>query len=182
PSHESHSPSAGAPRARYRHTPAWLTFVERNDRRRNRDRKRANCSRASLHRSMWSGSIRRSQLRGSAERHASSELFAHGPGAFTGAKSMHRGVAGEANGGSLFLDKISEMDPSLQVKLLTAIEARRLRRLGGEREIRVDIQVMAATNRFALQSTREVSSRPLPSTRNMQALTNLAHAIHAPLT
>jgi len=95
---------------------------------------------------------------------------------------MHRGVAGEANGGSLFLDKISEMDPSLQVKLLTAIEARRLRRLGGEREIRVDIQVMAATNRFALQSTREVSSRPLPSTRNMQALTNLAHAFHAPLT
>src|SRR5262249_21474261 len=76
-----------------------------------------------------------------------SELFGHEPGAFTGAKSVHRGLMEQANGGSLFLDEISEMDPSLQAKLLTAIEARRLRRLGGEREIKVDIQVIAATNR-----------------------------------
>jgi DNA-binding NtrC family response regulator len=76
-----------------------------------------------------------------------SELFGHEPGAFTGAKSTHRGLMEQANGGSLFLDEISEMDPPLQAKLLTAIEARRLRRLGGEREIKVDIQVMAATNR-----------------------------------
>lgn len=76
-----------------------------------------------------------------------SELFGHEPGAFTGAKSAHRGLMEQANGGSLFLDEISEMDPALQAKLLTAIEGRRLRRLGGEREISVDIQIMAATNR-----------------------------------
>lgn len=76
-----------------------------------------------------------------------SELFGHESGAFTGAKSAHRGLMEQANGGSLFLDEISEMDPALQAKLLTAIESRRLRRLGGEREIKVDIQVMAATNR-----------------------------------
>lgn len=76
-----------------------------------------------------------------------SELFGHEPGAFTGAQSTHRGLMEQANGGSLFLDEISEMDPALQAKLLTAIESRRLRRLGGEREIKVDIQVMAATNR-----------------------------------
>lgn len=76
-----------------------------------------------------------------------SELFGHEPGAFTSAKSTHRGLMEQANGGSLFLDEISEMDPALQAKLLTAIEGRRMRRLGGEREISVAIQVMAATNR-----------------------------------
>jgi len=76
-----------------------------------------------------------------------SELFGHEPGAFTGAKSAHRGLMEQANGGSLFLDEISEMDPALQAKLLTAIESRCVRRLGGEREIKVDIQVIAATNR-----------------------------------
>jgi len=76
-----------------------------------------------------------------------SELFGHEQGAFTGAKGPHRGLMEQADGGSLFLDEISEMDPALQAKLLTAIESRKLRRLGGEREITVDIQVIAATNR-----------------------------------
>ena len=56
-----------------------------------------------------------------------SELFGHEPGAFTGAKSAHRGLMEQANGGSLFLDEISEMDPALQAKLLTAIESHRVR-------------------------------------------------------
>jgi len=84
-----------------------------------------------------------------------SELFGHEQGAFTGAKGPHRGLMEQADGGSLFLDEISEMDPALQAKLLTAIESRKVRRLGGEREITVDIQVMAATNRDLVKAVGE---------------------------
>jgi len=76
-----------------------------------------------------------------------SELFGHEIGAFTGARGRHRGYLEQADGGTLFLDEIGEMDLDLQTKLLTAIEDRRLRRLGGERAIRVDVQVIAASNR-----------------------------------
>ena len=75
-----------------------------------------------------------------------SELFGHEQGAFTGAKAPHRGLMEQADGGSLFLDEISEMDAGLQAKLLTAIEGHKMRRLGGEREITADIQVFAASN------------------------------------
>lgn len=75
-----------------------------------------------------------------------SELFGHEPGAFTGAKARRRGLMEQADGGTLFLDEIGEMDLELQAKLLKAIEERKLRRLGGDREISVDIQVIAATN------------------------------------
>ncbi len=76
-----------------------------------------------------------------------SELFGHEQGAFTGAKGSHRGLMEQADGGTLFLDEISEMNPALQAKLLTTIESRRIRRLGGEREIKVDLQIIAASNR-----------------------------------
>jgi DNA-binding NtrC family response regulator len=76
-----------------------------------------------------------------------SELFGHEKGAFTGAKGSHRGLMEQADGGSLFLDEIGEMNPALQAKLLTTIESRRIRRLGGEREIKVDLQIIAASNR-----------------------------------
>jgi len=76
-----------------------------------------------------------------------SELFGHEQGAFTGAKGSHRGLMEQADGGTLFLDEISEMDAHLQAKLLTTIESRRVRRLGGEREIKVDLQIIAASNR-----------------------------------
>ncbi len=76
-----------------------------------------------------------------------SELFGHEAGAFTGAKGRRRGLMEQAHGGTLFLDEIGEMDLDLQSKLLKAIEDRSLRRLGGDREIRVDTQVLAATNR-----------------------------------
>ena len=75
-----------------------------------------------------------------------SELFGHEAGAFTGAKGRRRGLMEQADGGTLFLDEIGEMDLELQAKLLKAIEERKLRRLGGDREINVDIQVIAATN------------------------------------
>lgn len=76
-----------------------------------------------------------------------SELFGHEAGAFTGATSRHRGLLEQADGGTLFLDEIGEMPPDLQAKLLKVIEDRRFRRLGSEKEIRVDVQIIAASHR-----------------------------------
>jgi len=75
------------------------------------------------------------------------ELFGHESGAFTGAKARHRGLIEQANGGTLFLDEIGELPLDLQAKLLKAIEDRRIRRLGAEREIEVDVRIIAASNR-----------------------------------
>jgi DNA-binding NtrC family response regulator len=75
-----------------------------------------------------------------------SELFGHEAGAFTGAKGRRHGLMEQAHGGTLFLDEIGEMDLELQAKLLKAIEERKVRRLGGDGEINVNIQVLAATN------------------------------------
>ncbi len=76
-----------------------------------------------------------------------SELFGHEAGAYTGATSRHRGLVEQANGGTLFLDEIGEMPLDLQAKLLKVIEDRKIRRIGSETEIQVDIQIIAATNR-----------------------------------
>lgn len=75
-----------------------------------------------------------------------SELLGHEAGAFTGAKGRRRGLIEQAHGGTVFLDEIGEMPVDLQAKLLKVIEDRRLRRLGGEREIPVDVQVLVASN------------------------------------
>ncbi len=75
------------------------------------------------------------------------ELFGHERGAFTDAKSRKIGLFEEADGGSIFLDEIGEMDMTLQVKLLRVLEDRKLRRLGGNRNIDIDVRVIAATNR-----------------------------------
>jgi two-component system response regulator AtoC len=74
------------------------------------------------------------------------ELFGHEAGAFTGAKGRRRGLIEQAHGGTLFLDEVAELEPDLQAKLLKAIEDRRVRRVGGDRELVVDVQVIAATN------------------------------------
>ena len=74
------------------------------------------------------------------------ELFGHEVGAFTGAKGRRRGLIEQAGGGTLFLDELGELELDLQAKLLKAIEDRRIRRVGGDREIEVDIQLIAATN------------------------------------
>jgi DNA-binding NtrC family response regulator len=76
-----------------------------------------------------------------------SELFGHEAGAFTGAKKRHRGLIEQASGGTLFLDEIGELELDLQAKLLKVIEDQRLRPLGGEQEVTVDIQLVAASNR-----------------------------------
>lgn len=76
-----------------------------------------------------------------------SQLFGHEAGAFTGATSRHRGLIEQADGGTLFLDEIGEMSIDLQAKLLKAIEDRKIRRLGSEREISVDVQILAASHR-----------------------------------
>ena len=75
-----------------------------------------------------------------------SELFGHEAGAFTGARGRRRGLIEQAHGGTVFLDEIGELPLDLQAKLLKVIEDRSLRRLGGEGEIQVDVQVLAATN------------------------------------
>jgi DNA-binding NtrC family response regulator len=76
-----------------------------------------------------------------------SELFGHEKGAFTGAVSRRVGKFEEANGGTLLLDEISEMDLRLQAKLLRAIQERVIDRVGGSAPIKVDIRILATTNR-----------------------------------
>jgi transcriptional regulator with PAS, ATPase and Fis domain len=75
------------------------------------------------------------------------ELFGHEKGAFTGSTNEKQGAFELADGGTIFFDEVAEMEPDIQVKLLRALESRQVRRLGGKKEIDVDIRVVAATNR-----------------------------------
>src|SRR5467141_1214834 len=76
-----------------------------------------------------------------------SELFGHVRGAFTGATTTKKGKFALADGGSIFLDEIGTMSPSLQAKLLRVLQEREFEPLGAERSQRVDVRVIAATNR-----------------------------------
>ncbi|HSG80840.1 MAG TPA: sigma-54 dependent transcriptional regulator, partial [Gemmatimonadota bacterium] len=76
-----------------------------------------------------------------------SELFGHEKGAFTGALQARRGQFELAHGGTLFLDEIGEMSPPLQAKLLRALQERKIRRVGGEEQVAVDVRIIAASNR-----------------------------------
>ncbi|NIR45993.1 MAG: sigma-54-dependent Fis family transcriptional regulator [Gemmatimonadetes bacterium] len=76
-----------------------------------------------------------------------SELFGHQKGAFTDAKNMKRGMLEVADGGTIFLDEVGDLELSLQPKLLKMLESRSFRRIGGTREINVDVRVCAASNR-----------------------------------
>jgi DNA-binding NtrC family response regulator len=75
------------------------------------------------------------------------ELFGHEKGAFTGSVNEKPGAFEMASGGTLFLDEVAEMPTDIQVKLLRALETRSVRRLGGKKEIAVDIRILAATNK-----------------------------------
>jgi transcriptional regulator with PAS, ATPase and Fis domain len=78
---------------------------------------------------------------------AESELLGHERGAFTGAVSAHMGAFERAHGGTLFLDEIGELPLDLQPRLLRALESRKIRRVGGKTERRIDVRVIAASNR-----------------------------------
>ncbi|MGH7476468.1 MAG: sigma-54-dependent transcriptional regulator [Longimicrobiales bacterium] len=82
------------------------------------------------------------------------ELFGHEKGAFTGAITEKPGAFELADGGTLFLDEVAEMESDVQVKFLRALEQHAFRRLGGKREIDVDIRVLAATNRDVDEALR----------------------------
>lgn len=75
-----------------------------------------------------------------------SELFGYEKGAYTGALAMRRGLFEQADGGTIFLDEITTMDEKAQISLLRVLEEKKFRRVGGEKDIRVDVRVVAATN------------------------------------
>jgi DNA-binding NtrC family response regulator len=83
------------------------------------------------------------------------ELFGHEKGAFTDAKAMKKGLFEVADGGTLFLDEIGELSPLLQAKLLRVLEDQVIRRVGGVRDIQVDVRVIAASNRDLEREVRE---------------------------
>ena len=84
-----------------------------------------------------------------------SELFGHVSGAFTGAKKGREGLFRVANNGTLFLDEIGEMPLSMQSSLLRALEQKAIRPVGAEREVQVDVRIVAATNRNLKQEVEE---------------------------
>ena len=88
-----------------------------------------------------------------------SELFGHEKGAFTGAVARRVGKFEEADGGTLLLDEISEMDSRLQAKLLRALQERVIDRVGGSKPVKVDIRVIATSNRDLGQAVREGTFR-----------------------
>ena len=83
------------------------------------------------------------------------ELFGHTKGAFTGATDSKPGIFEFANGGTVFLDEIAEMDISLQAKLLRVLDDHMIRRIGSPQETKVDVQVITATNRNLRQAVKE---------------------------
>jgi two-component system response regulator FlrC len=106
-----------------------------------------------------------------------SELFGHEKGAFTGAVARRIGKFEEASGGTLLLDEVTEMHPSLQAKLLRAIQEREIDRVGGTKPVKVDIRILATSNRNMEEAVRtgvfredlyfrlNVVTLPLPSLR-----------------
>src|SRR5690606_26472540 len=84
-----------------------------------------------------------------------SELFGHEKGSFTSAVKQRIGKFEQANGGTLFLDEIGDMSLSAQAKVLRALQENKITRVGGEKEIQVDVRVVAATNKDLLQEIEE---------------------------
>ena len=92
------------------------------------------------------------------------ELFGHERGAFTGAIAARKGVFEQAHGGTLLIDEIGDLDLALQPKLLRAIERFEVRRIGGDKWIRVDVRVLAATRATSIARCRPAASATTSST------------------
>ena len=88
-----------------------------------------------------------------------SELFGHEKGAFTSAHKQRPGKFETANGGTIFLDEIGDMSPSAQAKVLRALQENKITRVGGDKEIKVDVRVLAATNKNLRQEIEEGNFR-----------------------
>jgi len=88
-----------------------------------------------------------------------SEMFGHEKGAFTGAVAQKKGKMEAADGGTLFLDEVSELAPSLQAKLLRVLQEREFERVGGTRPLKLDIRVIAATNRLLPEAVQSGTFR-----------------------
>jgi len=89
-----------------------------------------------------------------------SELLGHEKGAFTDAKNLKKGLFELADGGTVFLDEIGDMDPAMQAKLLRVLEERSFRRVGGTRDVCVDVRIVSATNRDLRKAMEDKSFRP----------------------
>jgi len=99
-----------------------------------------------------------------------SELFGHEKGSFTGAIAMKRGQFEQANGGTLFLDEIGDLGQALQVKLLRVMQEQEVRRVGSTASVKVDVRIIAATNRDLATLVKEGKFRDdknTPSSRYM---------------
>jgi len=88
-----------------------------------------------------------------------SELFGHMKGSFTGAMSNKAGLFEVANGGTMFLDEIGDTTPAIQVKLLRVIQEREFRRVGGNQDVKVDVRIVAATNKNLEKAVADGSFR-----------------------
>jgi two-component system, NtrC family, response regulator AtoC len=88
-----------------------------------------------------------------------SELMGHEKGAFTDAKNQKKGLFELADGGTLFLDEIGDMEPGMQAKLLRVLEERSFRRVGGTKNIQIDVRIVSATNKDLLKAIEEKSFR-----------------------
>jgi two-component system, NtrC family, response regulator AtoC len=88
-----------------------------------------------------------------------SELMGHEKGAFTDAKVQKKGLFELADGGTLFLDEIGDMEPGMQAKLLRVLEERAFRRVGGTKDIQVDVRIVSATNKDLLKAMEERTFR-----------------------
>ena len=93
------------------------------------------------------------------EQLLTNELFGHEKGAFTGATALKKGLIEVSAGGTLFLDEVTEMAPSMQVKLLRVLQEKEVLRVGGTRPVKCDVRVLAATNRDVGEAIKNGSFR-----------------------